>query len=70
MKTMFLAKPNLINFSGSKKFKTLREAKLFLESVTEYKMSLEDWICIGKILKTDSVGNVSEFTETEIKKLK
>jgi|GEM_PF-6270331 len=69
MKMMFLAKPNAMNFNGVQRFKTVKEAMKFLETVTEYKMPLYDWLSIGKIIKSDSVGNVSEFSEEEIEKL-
>ena len=46
MKMMFLAKPNVLNFNGCKKFNTVKEAMSFLEKTTEYKMSLREWVDI------------------------
>lgn len=70
MKNMFLAKPNAMNFNGCKRFYSVKEAMIFLEKTTEYKMPLRDWIEIGKIMKTDSVGNTFNFTDKELEALK
>ena len=70
MKMMFLAKPNVLNFNGCKKFNTVKEAMSFLEKTTEYKMSLREWVDIGKILKTDAVGNTFDITDEDLVKLK
>lgn len=67
MKTYYMAKPSVSNWSGSRMFETLPEARNFLEKITEYQMKIVDWIMIGKILKVDIMGNEYEITEEEIK---
>jgi len=58
---MFLAKPNANNFLDCKSFASIQGAKTFLDNYTEYKMTLLDWISIGKILGTDKTGNTYDL---------
>lgn len=64
---MFLAKPYANNFSGCQRFKTVKDAKNFLDNYTEYKMPVVDWINVGKILGTDKVGNVYDLVVDDYK---
>ena len=47
----FLAKPRIFNSKFAKKFKTEKEAVVFLEKETEHHMHKDDWKLIGKLLE-------------------
>ena len=67
---MFLAKPYANNFSNCQRFKTIREAKSFLDKYTEYQMPVFEWISIGKILGTDNIGHMGNVYNLSVEDYK
>ena len=53
---MLLAKPKLTNTHDSKQFKSFAECQDYLESYTEIKMPLVEWIALGKILVAETMA--------------
>lgn len=54
----FLAIPSIFNKNNSKECNTLKAAQAYLETFTGYKMSIEEWCMIGKIMKVDESGQL------------
>lgn len=54
---MFIAKPNDRNFMNSQQFATMQECKRFLDTYTEQKMPMDEWIMLGKIMEVTADGS-------------
>ena len=48
----------MFNRNNSQTFNTIKEAKLFLDDYTEYRLPAEEWIVLGKIKEVDSFGQL------------
>lgn len=64
---MFLAKPNALNLTNSKKFDTMIEAMDYLNETTAsdntIAMPIDEWIVIGKLLQVNGDGTLTMPTE-------
>jgi hypothetical protein len=54
----YLAKPNTMNSFGAKPFRSLFEARDYLNEVTEteIKIPVDEWIALGKIVEVKDNG--------------
>lgn len=64
---MFLAKPNALNLTNSKKFATMMEAMNYLNEITTsddtISMPVDEWILVGKLLQVNEDGTLTMPTE-------